>query len=267
MAETLIWTLGVFLLGLMVGSFLNVVIHRTPRGENIAWPGSHCPKCGENLRWYHNVPLLSWLALRGRCAFCREPISFRYPLVELLNGLLWAALYLKLAPQLQNHIDVAGILYFLLIAATFSALLALSMIDFEFFAVPDSINLFALLTALLAAVSHAWQVGDWNLALHALRDAVIAAGGLWLLAWLIGKATGKEAMGGADVIVAGTMAALLGFPGFFLALFAAAILAIVPSLLAKDTMVPFVPFLSLGTLIVFLFDHPLIDWLEQYLYG
>jgi len=267
MAETLIWTLGVFLLGLMVGSFLNVVIHRTPRGENIAWPGSHCPKCGENLRWYHNVPLLSWIALGGRCAFCREPISFRYPLVELLNGLLWAALYLKLAPQLQNHIDAAGLLYFLLIAATFSALLALSMIDFEYLAVPDSINFFALLTALLAAAAHAWQTGDWGIALHALRDAAVAAGGLWLLAWLIGKATKKEAMGGADVIVAGTMAALLGLMGFFVALFISAILAIVPSLLARDTIVPFVPFLALGTLILYLLDRPIYHLLERLIYG
>ena len=267
MTQTLIGTLGVFLLGLIVGSFLNVVIHRTPRGENIAWPGSHCPQCGENLRWYHNVPLLSWVVLGRRCAFCREPISIRYPLVELLNGFLWAALYLKLAPQLQNNVDVAGLLYFLLIAATFSALLALSMIDFEYLAVPDSVNFFALATALAAAAAHAWQVGDWGIAWHALRDAAIAAGGLWLLAWFIGKATGKEAMGGADVIVAGTMAALLGLPGFFVALFIAAILAITPSLLARDTMIPFVPFLALGTLILYLLDHPIYQLLEHYIYG
>ena len=266
MIQTLIWTLGVFLLGLMVGSFLNVVIHRTPRGENIAWPGSHCPKCGESLRWYHNVPLLSWLVLRGECAFCHAPISVRYPLVEFLNALLWAVLYLKIAADTaaQNPLTL---LYALAIAATFSALLALSLIDFEYYAVPDSVNFFALATALLAAAIHAWQNGEWGIALHALKDAAIASGGLWLLAWLIGKATGKEAMGGADVIVAGTMAALLGFPGFFLALFVSAILAIVPSLLARDTVVPFVPFLSLGTLIVFLFDRSLIPLLEHYLYG
>ncbi|WP_292655793.1 A24 family peptidase [Nitratifractor sp.] len=267
MAETLIWTLGVFLLGLIVGSFLNVVIHRTPRGENIAWPGSHCPKCGESLRWHHNVPLLSWLALGGRCAFCREPISKRYPLVELLNGLIWAALYLKLTPQFHHPIETAGILYFLLIAATFSALLALSMIDFEYLAVPDSVNFFALATALLAAAAHAWQTGEWALALQALKDAALAAGGLWLLAWFIGKATGKEAMGGADVIVAGTMAALLGLPGFFVALFISAILAILPSLLARDTMVPFVPFLAMGTLILYLLDQPIFHLVEHLIYG
>lgn len=234
------------LLGLAVGSFLNVVIHRIPREENIAWPGSHCPKCGEKLRWSHNIPLLSWLALRGRCAYCHEPISFRYPLIELINALLWLVLYLKVGP----------VWYFPFVAASFSALLALSAIDFEYFAVPDSLNFFALIMALVQPSF-----------LYAMRDAALAAGGLWLLAWLIGKATRKEAMGGADVIVAGTMAALLGLPGFFIALFVAALLAIVPSLMAKDTMVPFVPFLAMGTLIVYLCDQPILQALEHYIYG
>ncbi len=267
MTTTIIVTLGVLFIGLLVGSFLNVVIYRTPRGENIAWPGSHCPKCGESLKWYHNIPIFSWLALKGRCAFCNEPISIRYPLVELLNGLIWAGIYLKLAPELQGHLSVANGLYFILIASTFSALLALSMIDFEYLAVPDSVNFFSLATAILASVAHAWQKGDWSIALHSLEYALIASGGLWSLAWLIGKVSGKEAMGEADVIVAGTMAALLGIYGFFIAIFISAILAITPSLLAKDTVIPFVPFLSLGTLIFYLLDTPIYRLLEHYIYG
>ena len=247
----------VFLLGLAVGSFLNVVIYRIPRGENIAWPGSHCPQCGHALRWVHNIPLLSWIALRGKCAFCGERISFRYPLVELVNALLWSVLWLRTGSPLE----------FLFIAATFSALLALTAIDFEYYAVPDSVNFFALGSALLAAGARSFEHGDWHFFLDSARDAALAAGGLWLLAWLIGKAVKKEAMGGADVIVAGTMAALLGLPGFFIALFIAAILAIVPSLTARDTMVPFVPFLAMGTLIVYLFETPIFRLLEWYLYG
>src|SRR5262249_15233089 len=84
--------LGVtFVGGLVVGSFLNVVIARLPTGQSIVSPGSHCPKCGHVLAWYENIPLLSWLALRGRCRTCRAPISVRYPGVELLTGLLFAA--------------------------------------------------------------------------------------------------------------------------------------------------------------------------------
>jgi len=256
MNETLMLLLA-FLLGLMVGSFLNVIIYRSPRGENIAWPGSHCPRCGESLRWYHNIPLLSWFVLGGKCAFCGEKISFRYPLIELLNALLWSILWLKTGHPLE----------FIFVAATFSALLVLTAIDFEYYAVPDTVNLFALGSAILAAGAVAWQRGNWSFLVDAVRDAAVAAGGLWLLAWLIGKATRKDAMGGADVIVAGTMAALLGLPGFFIALFVAAFLAIVPSLLAKDTMVPFVPFLAMGTLIVYLFESPIMQALERYIYG
>jgi len=190
----------------------------------------------------------------------------RYPLVELLNAMLWTALYLKLAPQLNNF-NLAEILYFTLIAASFSALLALSMIDFEYFAVPDSINFFALISAVLASVAYAWELGDWDIALEAFLNAAIAAGGLWFLAWTLGKLLKKETMGGADVIVAGTMAALLGLNGFFIAIFIAAIIAIAPSLLAKDTMIPFVPFLSLGTLIYFLLDRPIMGLVERLIYG
>jgi len=253
------WTTAslIFLSGLVVGSFLNVVIHRTPRGENIAWPGSHCPRCGESLRWYHNIPLLSWLLLKGRCAYCRETISMRYPLIELLNAFLWLILWFKTGNSWE----------FLFIAASFSALLALTAIDFEYFAVPDSVNFFALAAAVLAAAARSWQNGEWSSITATVGNAAVAAGGLWLLAWLIGKATRKEAMGGADVIVAGTMAALLGLTGFFIALFVAALLAIVPSLAARDTMVPFVPFLSMGTLIVYLFDSRIMQWLERLIYG
>jgi len=253
----LVILIAIFLLGLSVGSFLNVLIHRLPREENIAWPGSHCALCGHPLRWYHNIPLLSWLLLRGRCAFCGEPISFRYPLIELLNALIWVILWLYIGEFWE----------FLFTAATFSALLALSAIDFEYYAVPDSLNFFALGSALAAAVARSLSRHDWQIALDALRDAALAAGGLWLLAWLIGKAMKREAMGGADVIVAGTMAALLGLPGFFLALFISALLAILPSLAARDTMVPFVPFLALGTWIVYLFQTPLYAALESYIYG
>ena len=254
---TFLFAAGAALLGLLVGSFLNVVIYRTPRGENVVWPGSHCTHCGESLRWYHNIPLLSWLALRGRCAYCHEAISLRYPAIEAINALLWLILYLKIGPHPS----------FFFVAATFSSLLALSAIDFEYYAVPDSVNFFALGTALLAAATNAWEAHDWQPLWSSLQAAALAAGGLWLLGWLVGKATKKEAMGGADVIVAGTMAALLGLPGFFIALFVAAILAIGPSLMAKDTMVPFVPFLAMGTLIVYLFDQPIFRALESYLYG
>ena len=83
----------VFVFGCFIGSFLNVCIWRRPRGESIVWPGSHCPKCNAPIRWYQNIPIVSWIALRGRCANCRKPISVRYPIVELAGGLVFLLAY------------------------------------------------------------------------------------------------------------------------------------------------------------------------------
>lgn len=246
--ETPLLGIAVFVFGLMIGSFLNVVIYRTPRGESIAFPSSHCTSCNTKLKWYHNIPIFSWVFLGGKCGFCKEPISKQYPLVEFLTGLLWLALFVKLG----------WVWYFPFVAASFTALLALTVIDLKYYAVPDSVNFFALAMALIQpnSLKMAWD--------NPIVSALFAAGGLWLLAKIISIVMRKEAMGGADVIVAGTMAALLGFPGFFLALFLSAILAILPSLFAKDTMVPFVPFLALATLIIYLFDtqaNALLSWI------
>ncbi len=246
-----------FLFGLLVGSFLNVVIHRIPVGESIVFPSSHCPRCGEALKWYHNIPLLSWLFLHGKCAYCYQPISVRYPIVELLNALIWTVLYLKIGWHLE----------FIFVAMSFSALLALSVIDFDYFAVPDSVNFFALGMALIAPFAKVLEGGSWDIVLDTLKASAVAAFGLWALAWVISKVAKKEAMGSADVIVAGTMAALLGLSHFFVAMFVSAILAIIPSVFAKDTMVPFVPFLASATIIVYIFDTEVDSLLHWIMYG
>jgi leader peptidase (prepilin peptidase)/N-methyltransferase len=127
----------VFLFGLVIGSFLNVVIFRIPKGESISFPASHCQSCNTPLKWYHNIPLLSWIFLGGKCAFCKEKISKQYPIVELTNAIIYLLLFFKL-----------GLVWYMpFVAITFSALLALVMIDFEYMAVPDSINFFALATS------------------------------------------------------------------------------------------------------------------------
>jgi len=238
--------IGVFIFGMLIGSFLNVVIYRIPKGESIVFPSSHCTSCGEKLKWYHNIPLFSWLALGGKCAYCKDSISKQYPLVELSVGLLWLTLFMKLGL----------VWYFPFIAASFTALFALTVIDIKYYAVPDSVNIFALVMALI-------QADFIDASLHAIE----AAFGLWALAKIISIIGKRDAMGGADVIVAGTMAALLGFPAFFLALFLSAILAIVPSLFAKDTMVPFVPFLAMATFIMYIFDKQGDTFLQWIMYG
>jgi leader peptidase (prepilin peptidase)/N-methyltransferase len=234
------------LLGLMIGSFLNVVIYRVPKGKSIAFPGSHCQNCQTPLKWYHNIPLFSWLFLGGKCAFCKVSISKQYPIVELITALLFLLLFSKLGLVWQ----------FPFVAFSFTALFALVMIDFKYMAVPDSINFIALGFALIQP-----QYID------AIINAAIAAGGLYAIGLLSSLLARKQAMGGADVIVAGTMGALLGFPNFFVAIFLSAILAMIPAMIYRDRGVPFVPFLALATLIVYLYDTQATQLLEKIIYG
>jgi len=236
----------VFIFGAMIGSFLNVVIYRIPKGESIVFPSSKCQSCQNSLKWWHNIPIFSWLFLRGKCYFCKDKISAQYPVVELLTGIIFVALYFKL-----------GLVWYLpFIAASFAALLALVMIDFKYMAVPDNVNFAALIFALIQPEF-----------LSALMYGAIAAGGLYLIGLLSSLLARKQAMGGADVIVAGTMGALLGFPNFFVALFLSALLAMIPALINRKTGVPFVPFLALATFIVYLYDTQATQLLETIIYG
>jgi len=236
----------VFIFGAMIGSFLNVVIYRIPKNESIVFPSSKCQSCQTSLKWYHNIPIFSWVFLGGKCAFCKEKISAQYPIVEFLTGVIFVALYFKLG--LVWHLPF--------VAASFAALLALVMIDFKYMAVPDNVNFAALIFALVQPEF-----------LNGLMYAAIAAGGLYLIGLLSSLLARKQAMGGADVIVAGTMGALLGFPNFFVAIFLSAILAMIPALIWRDKGVPFVPFLALATFIVYLYDAEAAQLLEFIIYG
>jgi len=236
----------VFIFGILIGSFLNVVIYRIPKNESIAFPASKCQSCQTPLKWYHNIPIFSWLALGGKCAFCKDPIAKQYPIVEFVTGLIFVTLFIKV-----------GLVWYLpFVAATFAALFALVMIDFKYMAVPDSVNFAALLFALIQP--------DF---LNAMMYAAIAAGGLYLIGLLSSLLARKQAMGGADVIVAGTMGALLGFPNFFVAIFLSAVLAMIPAMIWRDKGVPFVPFLALATFLVYLYDSQATQLLETIIYG
>ena len=230
----------------MIGSFLNVVIYRIPNGESIVFPPSKCQSCQTPLKWWHYIPIFSWLFLKGKCYFCHEKISVQYPVVEALTGVIFLMLYLKL-----------GLVWYLpFVAASFATLFALVMIDFKYMAVPDNVNFAALIFALLQP--------DF---LHAALYAAIVAGGFYLIGLLSSVIARRQAMGGADVIVAGTMGALLGFPNFFVAIFLSAILAMIPALIYRERGVPFVPFLAMATFIVYLYDTQSVQLLEKLIYG
>jgi len=236
----------IFIFGVVIGSFLNVLIYRIPKDENIAFPASKCQSCKKPLKWWHNIPIISWIILGGRCYFCKEKISIQYPLIEFGTGIIAVLVYLKL-----------GLVWYMpIIFMTFALLLVLVMIDFKYMAVPDSINLLALSLAVLHPDI-----------IEAIKSAMLAAGGLALLRYYISFFLKREAMGEGDIIVAGTMGALLGFPLFFYALFLSAILALIPSLIAKDKTVPFVPFLAIATFIVYILDKQVASLVEWIIYG
>ncbi|HZF69879.1 prepilin peptidase [Sulfuricurvum sp.] len=244
----------VFIIGAAVGSFLNVLILRTPRDESVSFPASHCMSCNTPLRAWHNIPILSWLFLRGKCAFCGEKISVQYPFIEALSGLIFLFSVMKLGLNIQG----------IGVALTFDLLLALSVIDYRYKMVPDSINLSALTVAVISATSLG-QVG------YNFSNALLFAGGFTLLRFYLSYFLKKEAMGEADIMIAATMGALLGVKLGLVAIFAGAVLALPALLLTQgesedSKQLPFIPFLAMGCWVVLMFDTYVTAYLAG-LYG
>lgn len=227
------------ILGLCIGSFLNVVIIRIPKEENIAFPASHCVTCNKPLKWYHNIPLFSWIALRGKCSYCHSKISFQYPLIELLSMGIFIACALKYNSYFQ----------ILLSAILFSLLLALSAIDFKYKAVPDILSIPALFVALFI-----------NSFMPSLQAALILAGAFALLRILISWLLKKEAMGEADIIIAGVIGGVLGVPLGLSAIYIAALISLPAFMIVakKGYELPFIPFLSLGLFLTWIFQDQVL---------
>ncbi|MDQ5856931.1 MAG: prepilin peptidase [Acidobacteriota bacterium] len=241
----------VFLFGLVAGSFVNVLIHRLPRGESVAFPGSHCPSCGAAIRAYDNIPVFSWLLLRGRCRACRVPIAIRYPVVELANGLLWAAVYTR-APGWADL--VSG--FFLC-----SAALALLAIDAEFRILPDKITLTG--TVVGFALSF---FSEARTPLSSLGGIVLGAGGLYLVAFLYEKWKKVEGMGMGDVKMLGMIGAFLGPWGVVVAVLLASLAGSVTGLLlvavkrgSLTTALPFGVFLALGAVAALFWGPTIVE--------
>ncbi len=235
------------LIGLAVGSFLNVVILRVPQNQSISFPPSHCPKCKNRLKFYHNVPIISWVMLGGKCAYCKEKISLQYPLVEFFTAIIFLVTFLKSDNMLQ-----AGIY-----SALFSALFALSMIDLRYKAVPDLISFPALFISFFAR--------DF---LDSFTDALLFAGGFTLLRMVVSWIIKKEAMGEADIIIAAIIGATLGVHLGLSAIYLGALIAIPAFLIVgkRGFHLPFIPFLTLGLFITWLFDKQILMLLER-IYG
>jgi leader peptidase (prepilin peptidase)/N-methyltransferase len=246
-----------FVAGAIFGSFGNVVIVRMPKGESVAFPGSRCRSCGASIRWWQNIPILSWLLLRGRCAKCGAPISARYPIVEATMGALFAAIAWRYG-QSWAALEMA-IFAFMLVCA--------SAIDLDHMILPDKLTLPGLALGLLGALI---VPGASRNIYEALAGALIGGGFLWAVAALYFWLRKREGMGGGDIKLLAWVGAVLGWKAIpMVVLFSSlggSVVGIALSLRAKDAMqrpIPFGPYLAAAALAYALLDGP--AWADWYL--
>jgi leader peptidase (prepilin peptidase)/N-methyltransferase len=245
---------GVF--GLMFGSFLNVCIARLPADESLLRPRSKCPKCGHMVGWRDNIPVVSWILLRGKCRHCGEAISWQYPLVEILVGVIWAAAAWHYGATVTA----------LSAALLGTMLLGIGITDARHYIIPDEYTWGGLVIGLLLSLA-----GGWSGLLWAAVGAATGFGILLFVAWAGKKAFQKEAMGGGDIKMMAMVGAFVGWEGVLLTIFGGALLGtliFVPlNLGKKDRLVPFGVFLAAAAGIVFVFGDAIVGWYVGYLYG
>ncbi|MFC7279390.1 prepilin peptidase [Paractinoplanes rhizophilus] len=242
------------LLGLAVGSFLNVVIHRLPRNESLSRPGSHCPHCGNSIRHRHNIPVLGWLMLRGKCADCAAPISVRYPLVEAGTG----ALFVAVAAKFGWSWELPAYLYLAAIA------IALAAIDIDLKRLPDKIVVPSYAVAPLLLIPAVIAEHSWGAVLRGLAAAALLYAGYWVLAVL------PKGMGWGDVKLAPLLGFYLGwlgwgsvvvgaFAGFLLGGVAGALL-LAARAATRKSRIPFGPYMLAGAFLAVFAAAPIVSW-------
>lgn len=244
--------LAVFVFGSTIGSFLNVCIHRIPSGQSIAFPASHCPKCETPIHPWDNIPVLSYLILRGRCRSCGVEIPLRYPLVEALGGVAAVASYLAFgaAPH--------AVLAF----AFLSALIVITFIDIDHQIIPDAISL----PGILVGVGAAFIPGNlaWT---DSILGVLVGGGILFAIAEGYFRLTGREGMGGGDVKLLAMIGAFLGWRAVPVTLMVASLSGTLLGLAmmmrrgeGRQMAIPFGPFLAAGAVVALFAGEPLMTW-------
>lgn len=245
MLPTILLYIVIFLYGIVIGSFLNVLIYRLPKKENIVTTRSHCMSCGYQLTWYDLVPIFSYLVLGGRCRKCKTRISVQYPIIEALNGCLYLIVFYKFG------MSVDSLLYCLL----FSALLTLSVIDFRTYEIPIGINVFILLLGLVRVIT------DWT----NWADYLIGFLAVSVFLYLIYIITHGRGIGGGDVKLMAVCGLVLGWKlillGFFLGCIIGSICHLMRMKLSHaDHVLAMGPYLSVGVMIAALWGNQMINW-------
>lgn len=250
----------VLMLGLAVGSFLNVCIYRMPRDLSLVHPGSCCPACGHKIRWYDNIPVLGYVFLRGKCRDCGARISPRYAAVELLNAALWIFLLEFFGSGLM----------FVFSALLFSILLGVIFTDLETGLIPDEFSLGGLAAGLLFAVlvPQAFHAADWKASLVFSGAGALTGAALLYGTGLIGQLVfRKESMGLGDVKLLAALGAFTGVPDILFIFFIAPVLALPAALydryVRREETIPFGPYLAAAGALVFLWG----DELQRFFWG
>lgn len=242
----------------MIGSFLNVCVYRLPKGIFSKERFSFCPHCKQRIKWFDNIPLLSYVLLKGRCRHCRQRISFNYPLVELFTALSFLFLFTQLS--LTPLFFIYSFLICALIVSTFT--------DFEERIVPDEISLGGLVLGLLISFIYPTLHGvgsHWGGLLNSLLGMLVGGGSLYLTGIFGNIVFRKESMGGGDVKLLAMVGAFLGWKivllAFFISPFFGAAVGIVLKLKKKVETIPYAPFLSLGSVVSLIWGKEILFWL------
>lgn len=242
----------VFLFGAAIGSFLNVCIYRLPLDQSIVSPGSRCMSCGAVVRWFDNIPIISWLVLRGRCRGCGAGFSIRYPLVELLTACLFLLLFLRFG------LSISFAIYVLLVVA----LIVITFIDFDHQIIPDEISLSGVVLGFLA--SFFLPEPGWA---SSLAGIVVGWGSLALVFYAYLWLTGREGMGGGDAKLLAMLGAFLGWKAVPFIIFISSLVGSIVglSLMAlqrkgRHLAIPFGPYLAMGAVLYIFYGPQLINW-------
>jgi leader peptidase (prepilin peptidase)/N-methyltransferase len=243
----------IFIFGLCIGSFLNVCIYRLPSSMSIVNPSrSICPQCNSAISFYDNIPVFSYLWLKGRCRHCQAAISLRYPLVELMTGIIAVDVFFMFGPT------IAGTIYFIFI----SSLLVITFIDIDHKIIPDVISLPGIPIGL--AASFVLPAMTFK---TALLGMLAGGGSLWIVAWTYSLITRKEGMGGGDIKLLAMIGAFIGWKGVVFTIFAASVAGTVLGMIVmlvkgKDLKyaIPFGPFLSIGAMSYLFFGEKVLSW-------
>ena len=242
----------VLLFGAVIGSFLNVCIYRLPREESVAWPASHCPSCRKSIAVYDNIPIVSYLLLRGHCRGCRSPISIRYPLVEAANAVGYVGVF-----WMFGFTPVAWAY-----AALVSALIVVTGTDLSHTMIPDAVTLPGIVVGLLCAA----LILPITL-MESLMGVLVGGGLLWFLAWISPYVFGKEGMGGGDIKLMAMVGAFIGWQPVLLAIMIGSFLGsviggalMISGVISRREPIPFGPFLAIGSLLALIFHQSLFEW-------